>query len=533
MSCPDCSGITLFRGADGNGIDTIAWQSNSGASPVGTQGTTDTYLITYTDATTDTFVVTNGADGAAGDDGAYGGFSSEWVFDNGTTLGTAVTQLRFDNATLASVTGMWVNETNADSTNLAGFLSQFNNSGDFGLIRIAKKSDSNVFWLGTVTATSDLGSEHDITLTHVSSNGTFTNADPIILSFATNGADGAAGADLYDSGWQTISNYNGTTGLPAFTNWTHPQLRVVGKHVYIAGRILIPLAAPGTPGTLITDAATYSTTHADKVTTCTAATGGYTVNSATGAIESQNPIIPADLQPTVDYFIDEIEIIARAVQSTGTARDLNLTTIANAVLFRTTGKLYVTSFLDALDSASGGTPAYNSPLHMQIMNVDIGEKAIDYTNYKQQYTTGTRSYEIVDSGDGYTDGSHTGVTTTSDITGGTGLIFTVVVDASKIVSITQTAAGTGYVDGETVTLDATSGAPGIGTPTANIIATVRLDINADDDDRVIAPSVGTYPATFDGLDVGHFGGFIVPFTFSYPLGDSVTEAQIIAAIALL
>lgn len=52
------------NGTDGVGISNIAWTSNSGGQPQGTQGTTDTYTITLTDASTYNFIVTNGADGA-------------------------------------------------------------------------------------------------------------------------------------------------------------------------------------------------------------------------------------------------------------------------------------------------------------------------------------------------------------------------------------------------------------------------------------------------------------------------------------
>jgi hypothetical protein len=165
------------------------------------------------------------------------------------------------------------------------------------------------------------------------------------------------------------------------------------------------------------------------------------------------------------------------------------------------------------------------------MNVDAGEKAINFSKYKHQFVAGSESFEIVDSGDGYTDGTHTGVTTTSDISGGTGKEFTVVVDAGKIVSITETTTGSGYTDGETLTLDAASGTPGIGTPTANIIATIRIDYPSDVDDRTVLVTGYTYPATFDGKDPSHLGGFSLPFTISYPLDPSLTEAQITAAIA--
>ena len=80
MSCNSCSNVTLpgvvgpagadgaagAAGTNGNGIVSTSWTSNSGGDPQGTQGTTDTYTITYDDATTSTFLVTNGANGTDG-----------------------------------------------------------------------------------------------------------------------------------------------------------------------------------------------------------------------------------------------------------------------------------------------------------------------------------------------------------------------------------------------------------------------------------------------------------------------------------
>lgn len=56
-----------FDGADGRGIVSIARTSGNGAA-----GTTDTYTITYTDGTTSTYRVRNGANGAKGDKGDKG-----------------------------------------------------------------------------------------------------------------------------------------------------------------------------------------------------------------------------------------------------------------------------------------------------------------------------------------------------------------------------------------------------------------------------------------------------------------------------
>lgn len=80
--------------AQGVGISSIDWTSNSGAQPQGTQGTTDTYTITLTDASTWVFLVTNGADGVDGANGLDGAPGDAFSFDivNGsivTLTGTA------------------------------------------------------------------------------------------------------------------------------------------------------------------------------------------------------------------------------------------------------------------------------------------------------------------------------------------------------------------------------------------------------------------------------------------------------------
>lgn len=53
-----------FDGADGRGIQSIVRTSGDGAA-----GTVDTYTITYTDETTSTYQVRNGANGKDGDPG--------------------------------------------------------------------------------------------------------------------------------------------------------------------------------------------------------------------------------------------------------------------------------------------------------------------------------------------------------------------------------------------------------------------------------------------------------------------------------
>jgi hypothetical protein len=84
-------------GAAGVGITNIAWTSNSGGQPQGTQGTTDTYTITLSDASTYNFLVTNGADGVPR--------TSEGVSttDGVNTIGATITTIANNSTNLIEV----------------------------------------------------------------------------------------------------------------------------------------------------------------------------------------------------------------------------------------------------------------------------------------------------------------------------------------------------------------------------------------------------------------------------------------------
>lgn len=67
MSCSSTSSTTLPSATPGKGISSITRTAGTGLA-----GSTDTYTITYTDGTTSTFTVVNGANGAAGAAGTNG-----------------------------------------------------------------------------------------------------------------------------------------------------------------------------------------------------------------------------------------------------------------------------------------------------------------------------------------------------------------------------------------------------------------------------------------------------------------------------
>lgn len=139
-----------------------------------------------------------GATGAAGSNGQYGGFSSRWLFSTTTSSNPSSTTLRLNNSSPASATLIYVNETNADSTNVQPFLNSFSNGGSFGLIRIFKEFNSAVFADYQVGLVVDSGSYFSIGVTYVSGSGSFAANDSVVLSFAANGAAGAPGTNGQD-----------------------------------------------------------------------------------------------------------------------------------------------------------------------------------------------------------------------------------------------------------------------------------------------------------------------------------------------
>lgn len=142
--------------------------------------------------------------GATGAQGGYGGYSSRWTFSTTTTSGTTAGQLRFNSGTYASVTTMYINKTNKDSTDLSNFLATLSNGTYYGKVRIFKESDSSKFWEGTITAVSSGATEYTLTVSYILANSTFSASDSVVLSFTPHGL--GAKPILYSAGGFVLSS---------------------------------------------------------------------------------------------------------------------------------------------------------------------------------------------------------------------------------------------------------------------------------------------------------------------------------------
>jgi len=125
----------------------------------------------------DPVVLNEGEDGS---DGVFGGYSGDWLFESNTASPPSTRYLRVNNASLASITQIYISETNAQSLNYATFLAEF---AVDSYIRIFREFNSNVFWLGKITSVTDSGPYYTIGVTTILTNGSFTNTERLIVSY--------------------------------------------------------------------------------------------------------------------------------------------------------------------------------------------------------------------------------------------------------------------------------------------------------------------------------------------------------------
>lgn len=197
--------------------------------------------------------------GATGAQGEYGGYSSVWNFSTTTTSGTTAGQLRFNSGTYASVTTMYINKTNQDSTDLSNFLATLSNGTYYGKIRIFKESDSSKFWEGTITNVSSGASEYTLTVSYILANSTFSASDSVVLSFTPHGL--GAKPILFSFYGQADSGTTGSWVDLTDTEFTIPAglLTTDGDYIEVIGmghigRTGSPLVLNGIRGMINSDA---------------------------------------------------------------------------------------------------------------------------------------------------------------------------------------------------------------------------------------------------------------------------------------
>ncbi len=143
----------------------------------------------------------------------------DYTFSTTTTdsdPGTGV--LRLNHGTIGSATAIYIDDSDANSADISAYLLTWDdstNSADRGQIYITKKSAPANFAIFKVSgASTDASGYVKLAVTHVSSNGSFSNTDPIAVEFNRTGNAGADGT-MSGPGSSTdnaVARFNGTSG---------------------------------------------------------------------------------------------------------------------------------------------------------------------------------------------------------------------------------------------------------------------------------------------------------------------------------
>lgn len=123
-------------------------------------------------------------EGADGENGVYGGFSSTWLFETNTGSTPSTKCVRFNNTTYSSVTQIYIHVNNSETIDHEDFLDEFATDG---YISIYKEFNPNIFAkykISSVTLTS--GTKLTATVTYINGNGTFGNTNKLVLSYTPN-----------------------------------------------------------------------------------------------------------------------------------------------------------------------------------------------------------------------------------------------------------------------------------------------------------------------------------------------------------
>jgi hypothetical protein len=165
---------------------------------------------------------TQGFQGTQGNQGVFGGNSLGYTFDSTITDGDPGSgKLRFNNATIGSVTAIFIDDLDENAVDQQAWINAIDDSTNTvrGMVRVGKQTNSGVFAIWNVTGgNTDPGGYTKLALTFVSSDGAFANNDKIFISFERSGDVGSQGTQGTQGvqGTQGFQGFQGTQGTQGF-----------------------------------------------------------------------------------------------------------------------------------------------------------------------------------------------------------------------------------------------------------------------------------------------------------------------------
>lgn len=162
--------------------------------------------------------------GPAGANGMFGGYSSIHTYAGISATAATLTprELYFD-ASPASATKIFVSVVDNNNNNVSALLAEFDNSGNYGLVRVVDEEDSSTFWAGEITSVTAAGvgdnAYYELGVNSIMASKGFTLSNASVLTFApkgNTGTTGPAGADG-DNVWNGVTVTCLDTYIPGFS----------------------------------------------------------------------------------------------------------------------------------------------------------------------------------------------------------------------------------------------------------------------------------------------------------------------------
>jgi collagen type VII alpha len=226
-----------------------------------------------------------GTTGVAGAVGPFGGNSQKFTFSNSivdSDPGSGV--LRLDHATVSSATKLFIDDSNSSAVNIENWIGTLDDNstssirGTLTLFDATTPANYAIFNINN-SNTSATGYKK-VNVTHVTSNGSFTNGNLIVLSFVATGEKGDTGT-TGNAGPTGLTGVTGTTG-PSGSAGATGAIGAVGA----ASTVIGPTGPQGIQGSIGPTGSQGATGDGDKYATTSStslsiSTGSTTLNVGT------------------------------------------------------------------------------------------------------------------------------------------------------------------------------------------------------------------------------------------------------------
>jgi hypothetical protein len=228
---PDASGRQLWTYDPSVGtyyrLSVQALIDNLPAGPPGSAATIAAGTTTTGKAGTSATAANSGTSSAAVLDfsiprGADAGM--RYAFESSTSMAAPASGgIRLNNASLASVTAIAVNATNADAVDVSDFVATWDDSTNTvkGYVEVRKEGSGSVLGIYQITSVTDNTSWLQLAVTYVSGSGSLSAADPVYLTPFLTGNKGADGSG-------SPANPTATIGLSAVNGVATTYIRSDG-----------------------------------------------------------------------------------------------------------------------------------------------------------------------------------------------------------------------------------------------------------------------------------------------------------------